>query len=331
MALVLEELDARRGEAVVRRIVVEAREVTFGRALDNDIVIEDPYVDGHHARLVVEPDGALVLTDLGSRNGLELAGGGRVPRIALAPGLTIRVGRTRFRVRDLHAPVPEALPLPVETLTGRWIERPAWAAALAAGTVAVAAAETWTGATSRDAGTETLAAIVMVVIVLALWAGGWTALGRVLTRRAGFLIHVAIASLVTLAWSATETVARWSEFLFPAHWTLWTTAEGFAIVGIVLLGMVAHLSYATLLRPRTRWVSVAAVTIGVSVIVLAFDAVKDEGFSDVPEYTATIRHAPASLIPTTTTEAFAAAAAEMREAADKAAREAERKTAGAER
>jgi hypothetical protein len=324
MALVLEELDTRRGETVMRRIVVEARDVTFGRALDNDIVLEDPYVDAHHARLVVEPDGALVLTDLGSRNGLELLGSGRVGRIALAPGLTIRIGRTRLRVRDLHAPVPEALPLPVETLTGRWIERPAWVAALAVGTIAVAAAETWTGATSRDAGTETLAAIVLVVVALAVWAGGWAALGRVLTRRAAFVVHVAIASAVTLAWSATETAARWAEFLYPAYWTLWTGVEGFAIVGIVLLGVVAHLSYATLLRPRTRWVSVAAVTLGITGLVLAFDAVRDEAFSDVPEYTATIRHAPASLIPATTTEAFAAAAAAMREAADQAAIDAAR-------
>lgn len=321
MALVLEELDARRGEVVVRRIVVESRAVTIGRALDNDIVLEDPYVDGHHAQLIVEPDGVLVLTDLGSRNGLELVGSGRVPRIALVPGLTLRVGRTRFRVRDFNAPVPEALPLPVETLTGRWIERPAWAAALALGTVGVAAAETWTDATSRDAGTETLATIVMVVIALAIWAGSWAALGRVLTRRAAFLVHVAIISAVTLVWSAVESMARWGEFLYPAQWTLWTTLEGFAILGIVLLGTVAHLAYATLLRPRTRWVSVGAVTLGISAIVLAFDAVKDEGFSDVPEYTATIRHLSPAFIPATTTEEFAAAVTAMREAADAAARE----------
>lgn len=324
MALVLEELDARRGETVVRRVVVEGRVLTFGRALDNDIVLEDSYVDAHHARLEMEPDGALVLTDLGSRNGLQLVGGGRVDRIALSPGLTVCVGRTRFRVRDRHAPVPDALPLPVETLTGRWIERPAWAVALAGATVAVAAAETWTDATTRDAGTDTLAAIVMVIAALAVWSGGWAALGRVLTRRAAFLVHLAIISVVTLAWSAVETVARWGEFLYPARWTLWTATEGFVIVGIVVLGVVAHLSYATLLRPRTRWVSVAAVTVGIAAIVLAFDAVKDESFSDVPEYTATIRHAPPSLIPTTTTAAFAAAAAEMREAADKAAKKGER-------
>lgn len=327
MALILEQIEARRGDHVVRRIVLGAREVTMGRGLTNDIVLDDPYVDAEHARLVVEPDGALVLTDLGSVNGLQLVGGARVDRIALTPGVEFRLGRSIFRVRDRQAPVVAALPLPPETLTGRWIERPQWALALLAGVIVLGAANTWRAATSRDAGTETFGAVLVVIALTAIWAGGWAAIGRVLTRRAAFLVHVAITSLVGILWTLVEYLNAWAEFLFPAQWTLWTAIEGWVVTVVVAVGLVAHLAYATLMRPRTRWISVVGATITIGAIFVAFDALADDQFTDIPEYATSIRRLPVALVPTTTPELFQEAAAELRAKADEAARKADEREA----
>ncbi len=67
--------------------------VTIGRDESCDIVLDDSLVSRQHARLVVGPEGAVVV-DLESRNGVRVNGERiRAPR-ALAPGDRIRLGTT---------------------------------------------------------------------------------------------------------------------------------------------------------------------------------------------------------------------------------------------
>ena len=66
----------------------------IGRALDNDIVLEDASISRHHA--VIEPrNGGHVLRDLGSQNGTWLAHN-RIDEVPLATGAAIRVGDVIF-------------------------------------------------------------------------------------------------------------------------------------------------------------------------------------------------------------------------------------------
>ncbi len=56
-----------------RTFELEAEEITIGRAADNDIVIDEPTVSRHHARLMRRYR-RYVLIDLGSRSGTRLNG-----------------------------------------------------------------------------------------------------------------------------------------------------------------------------------------------------------------------------------------------------------------
>ena len=56
--------------------------LTFGRAPDNVIRLDDIDVSRHHASLVVTPDGAM-FTDLGSANGSRVNGREVEPRVAV--------------------------------------------------------------------------------------------------------------------------------------------------------------------------------------------------------------------------------------------------------
>jgi transcriptional regulator with AAA-type ATPase domain len=79
-----------------RRIAVGERLVQIGRAADSDLVLHDLAVSERHARL--EPaDGAVLVRDLGSRNG-TFVDGVAIQTASLRHGSRLRVGRTDLRV-----------------------------------------------------------------------------------------------------------------------------------------------------------------------------------------------------------------------------------------
>lgn len=69
--------------------------LTIGSAPDNSVVLDDPLVSGHHARLTLNPDGEYILADLGSTHGTYL-NGFHVRRARLMPGAEIRIGPYSF-------------------------------------------------------------------------------------------------------------------------------------------------------------------------------------------------------------------------------------------
>ena len=55
-------------EAVLKEIPLDRAQLTIGRKPDNDLVIDNPAVSGHHARIIQE-HGSFFVEDLGSTNG----------------------------------------------------------------------------------------------------------------------------------------------------------------------------------------------------------------------------------------------------------------------
>lgn len=82
-----------------RTIEVDGTPLTLGRAADNGLVLTDPQVSRHHARLQARR-GTLVFTDLGSSNGSRL-NGVRVDECALGMGDRLLVGDTVLVVEQL--------------------------------------------------------------------------------------------------------------------------------------------------------------------------------------------------------------------------------------
>ena len=73
---------------------------TVGRRVTCDVVLDDPFVAAVHARISVDAEGRVTVTDLESVNGVEIAGqrrhGGEPVEL---DGGVFRVGHTRLRVR----------------------------------------------------------------------------------------------------------------------------------------------------------------------------------------------------------------------------------------
>jgi len=84
------------GALAGQRIAVPPTGLTIGRETDNMLIIPDPSVSRHHARIAYE-NGALVIYDLNSTNGVYV-NEQRVSKQSLRAGDIVRFGGTRFRV-----------------------------------------------------------------------------------------------------------------------------------------------------------------------------------------------------------------------------------------
>ena len=77
-----------------------SRKLTIGRSIHADVTLDDPYAAGLHAAIEIMPDGRVVVSDLGSVNGVVVAGKRcHGVRGLDLPDNALQVGRTRLRIR----------------------------------------------------------------------------------------------------------------------------------------------------------------------------------------------------------------------------------------
>lgn len=88
-------------------IPLAGKEVLIGRGKENGLVLEDHAVSRHHARIVEEAEGHL-LVDNNSANG-SWVNGQRVTEARLKPGDQIRLGKTLFEIQGVYDPEGTAL------------------------------------------------------------------------------------------------------------------------------------------------------------------------------------------------------------------------------
>jgi pSer/pThr/pTyr-binding forkhead associated (FHA) protein len=94
-------LRVRQPGAPERSLLLDGASLTIGRAPDNDLVLADPRISRHHARISGRA-GRLVLADLGSTNGTNV-NGSRITEIVLGFGDQLALGTTRIEVVEVAA------------------------------------------------------------------------------------------------------------------------------------------------------------------------------------------------------------------------------------
>ncbi len=82
-----------------REIVLDRPEITLGRALDNDVVLDHPTVSRRHARISLR-HGRPVLRDLNSRNG-TFVNGQRVEECVLGDGDRVALGEALMVIKEV--------------------------------------------------------------------------------------------------------------------------------------------------------------------------------------------------------------------------------------
>jgi len=82
---------------VSQEVIVPSQGLTIGRSRDNDLVIDEPPVSHHHARIAVE-NNQLVFYDLGSTNG-SFVNNTRCSQAVLKSGDIVQIGSTIIKVK----------------------------------------------------------------------------------------------------------------------------------------------------------------------------------------------------------------------------------------
>lgn len=234
-----------RSGALRERVRINGEVLRIGRALDNDLVLEDPYVCAHHAELRWGGDG-WTLVDLDSVNGLRLADSHqRLDRIALSGPTEIRVGHTALRYRSCDEAIVDALKDPTG---GRWatlLPRIPVALGTAALAALLIALQQHLNQVEHSDWLPAIAGSVTSVSTLVMWALAWGLVNRVFAHRLNYAAHLSIGALCMIGALLLNTLVEYALFalsgdgLEPALGTL--TLFGFLAVALWgHLGVISH-------------------------------------------------------------------------------------------
>lgn len=269
-----------RSGNVLHRVRVDKLPFRIGRALDNDLILDDVYSDAYHAELR-EVDGRLSLVDAGSVNGCYRHGNRqREASIAMEQRCELQIGHTQLRFR----PQPETLaPAVADPLLGSRLHvfdgfRSASVAVILFGLLALLAAVFEATGTLRWmalAGTA-----LSGVAVLAMWALIWSLVNRMVSHRFHYLAHLAIGGFGFAGSMLLDTLLGYLGFMFGFDASVGTlsTLFGTVLLAVVLYG---HLRFVSSAAPR-RLVAPAAAAALAFVALTELPGLGEDDFNSEP-------------------------------------------------
>jgi hypothetical protein len=224
---------------------------TVGRRVTCDVVLDDPFVAAVHARISVDAEGRVTVTDLESVNGVEIAGqrrhGGEPAE--LDGGGVFRVGHTRLRVRTAREVVVPERPDRGGSAGG---SRGTELKVLAAGSVVSIAAtlfEVWTSTTQpRELSTALVTTLLALLGLSGLWIALWALASRVAFGESRWVRHAVIVAVVYAVASVVTALVDVANGALGLHLP---PAVGPVLIAIaVTVALSAHLLNASPMRAR---------------------------------------------------------------------------------
>jgi hypothetical protein len=203
---------------VLHAVPVAQWPVTVGRALDCDVVLQDPYVAARHATIDVAANGApgLVLTVGESLNGVRL-GRSRLASGSSAPlnaGQEFQAGRSAFRVRLAGEPLAAERPLPL----GAERVRLMLTAGAAAAVLLWIAATLWLQNPPGSGWDKYLPALLVAMTGMAGWSSLWGLGSKLFQRRFQLLPHLQVLVIFLLAALSLDALLALGSFALFLPW-----------------------------------------------------------------------------------------------------------------
>jgi hypothetical protein len=239
---------------------VTAWPVRIGRAIDCDVVLDDPHVAGHHADLAWHEDGVHV-EPAPSVNGVYV---GRAKIVAgsrpvLPASCLLGIGTTTLRVRLAAESLAPEQPLADVHHGGR--QRAAALVALAIVAAVWAAFNQWVSSAPGESGTEMTGLYLAVPVGLGIWCGLWALGSKLFQRQFAFWPHLEAALFWPLVAMVSEAVS--AQLAFALSMPVLAKAGNLIAIAAIAMLLWRHLS---IVLPQRRgsfaWVIVGLVTVG---------------------------------------------------------------------
>lgn len=279
----------------------------IGRALDNDLILDDPHCAPHHAKLEIDATGVARLRDLGTSNGIATARNKRAAVHEIKTDDSYRIGQSIIRVRSSAWPLA-----PERALT----QRIAWPYALAGLALALAygAWKLWLGDV-QEKSPPYLYGLSALAAGLCLWSAMYALFGRLVAGVDRFFSHLAIACTGylagTLILNLLETLAFSMSWLWPVRIT-----EPVVVI-IAAMTVRYHLRLADPRHWPTLRIGLVVVATLAIVIPLAQQWVSHQRLTDVQTLHA-IEHPALRIASPVPLPEFSASTALLKERVDKA-------------
>lgn len=251
-----------RHGALLARAPITRWPVTVGRALDCDLVLDDPFVAPRHLRIdrTVDEHRTVQVEVLETRNGarLQRKRHAQGERFDWPGGTPIDLGHTHITLRLADAPIAEEQVLP--EFPWRTVGT---TAALVVLVGAAAMASSWLESRDSSQYLKSLPSVLlMLLLVVSAWSGLWAVANKMFAGRLQFWRHVRIACTVYLASEGLRLVANLAAFSF----SLEALSQFASVLGVLVLAWALYAHLTTVL-PRRRaglaWTVAAVVALGV--------------------------------------------------------------------
>ena len=299
--LIIEELT--RSGAHIGYHRVAALPARIGRALDNDIVIADPYVSPVH--LVIESgSGAWIVSDQASDNGTFIGKGKRLDGPAeLVSGDQLMVGRTVLRLWSPSHQVPPAWRFQKQQSITRRIAIPLFAFVSFLVTLALATFQEFLDTAKQTRLISLFANTLPFVFFPLIWAGIWACAGFIVRRKSNYALQLMAANgALVFILLLTVSVEYIDYFTSSTKAATIVQYAGMALLAVLLLFVNLTISTGAVNLRRT----IIAVVIGVGTIAIVAVADHAERFENriSPEYSHSLKPPYAKIAPSITLDQF---------------------------
>lgn len=299
----VEELD-RSGHVVQRRAV--GLPCSLGRAYDNQVIFDDPFVEPHHARVQMR-EGRIEVEDLHT---------GASQIVDPNKGLECRLGRTRLRLRTPTFKVADTRPDPlVGTALGR----------IAASRAALLLCSLLgLGALAIDAHLENHEAdltreLVMMLVVLSgaiAWAASFDLAGRLRGQEKAFMLHFAIAIVGIVPVSVGSHLVSYAQSMAPHP--LWSVVETAWLAMTLATWGTLHTILTGAPTVRRAMLTGVGLFASMFLLVAGIHLVESTRYEEELQIDATLKPLPRALLVAESTESFLRRGETIREELDAA-------------
>jgi pSer/pThr/pTyr-binding forkhead associated (FHA) protein len=231
--------------------------VSIGRAIENDLVLDDEHVAPRHALLVDDGAGGVRLHVGSTLNGLQLDGRALKAgdETALASGARLQIGDSRLKLRLRGESLAPEQPLQVGAVSSHRgvgvmvVVALAWLAALR-----------WVELEPGASWSQWLPFLLSAPVALVGWALVWGLASKLFQRHFEFLPHLRLALGYFLAAAAAELLLRTASFMTGWAWPTHLSS----LVQMALLVALIHAQLSLVLPQLRRTLAVAMVALFVT-------------------------------------------------------------------